>query len=154
MAIEINFLYPDYDSKDKKRISYQSLVDKLNVLLQKFSPPRPLLTEEYLKQLIEYSHLLLVMDVIRGKKQFTIIGMGLLVSQYTSLGLCGIIDAVVVDEAYSGQGFAKRIFEKLIEKARMENMISIEIIDPIDHQIYEELQFVSISSVLRRLKLN
>lgn len=117
MALEINFLYPD------DRYLYQSSVEQINKLLQQLSPLRSIFTEAYLQSLIEHSHLLLARDTIREKKEFTIIGMGILVPQYTSFGFCGSIDAVVVDAAYQGQGFEERIREKLVEKAKMEGMI-------------------------------
>lgn len=95
-------------------------VEEINALLKQLSSGAGPICIDHLIQLIKTGYLLLAWDktVLRSDGEMKIIGMATLIPCFILAKPFGLIEDVVVDEAYQGRGIGKGLNLCLIEKAR------------------------------------
>lgn len=89
----------------------------INILIAQIADKPHLLSFEELKKVLSEKNCRVVVARRLSPKQSIIIGMATVTLNYIPTGLVAIVEDVVVDENFRGQGIGKKLVQKLIDIA-------------------------------------
>jgi phosphinothricin acetyltransferase len=132
-------------------------VSSINNLLSQLNPEAPTLTVETLRRFLSNRSLVMFAIIRNKRKDDQIIGMASLSTAQTFFGLKGIIEDVVVDKDYRGQGLGRGLIAVLIEQAKKNFVKRIELTSQSSrvnaNNLYKSLGFEKRETNVYTLKL-
>lgn len=140
----------------KNDISHRD-VEAVNTLLQQLSSsPKTFVTPDEIQYFTQCGIFVTIRDTTQDIAP--IIGMGTLTKITKLRHFCGVIDDVVVSEAYRGQGLGRKITEFLIQEAKHLNMDYIELTSKPErveaNALYQSIGFQKRTTNVYRLPLS
>ena len=112
-------------SIEKAKKYTPELLTAVNMLLVQMNPDSAVMTEDSLNSLLAQSCYILF--IAREKITGRIVGMVSLVTFSIPYGKKSRLEDLVVDESFRGKGIAKTLTKRLIEQAKQENVLYIDL---------------------------
>lgn len=92
-------------------------LDDINILVAQIAAKPHLLSFQEFTRVVKQRHCRLVVARSRAAKKSAIIGMATVTLNYIPTGLVAVVEDVVVDASFRGQGIGKKLIRKLIDIA-------------------------------------
>jgi phosphinothricin acetyltransferase len=135
-----------------KKTEKQNLKE-INDLLIQLSPEKSKMSFTYFKKLLSDNRVFLA--VIIDKKR--IVGMGTLISAMSVANTFGLIEDVVIDGGYQGQGLGRKIVEFLIKEGQRQKLSTLKLTSKKDRVVanilYKKLGFELKETNVYRMKI-
>ena len=130
----------------------------INNLMKQLSSHAEEISGESVSKVIAGGHIAMAIDLDAPcGVGFRIVGMATLLEKRQLMGFFGSIEDVVVDEAYRGQGIAKKLNQCLIRKAKKLGMRHLDLTSNpkrvAANKLYDELGYGDRDTRTRRLLL-
>ncbi|MBI2045932.1 MAG: GNAT family N-acetyltransferase [Parcubacteria group bacterium] len=129
----------------------------INKLLRQLNPKAPPITKQIMVNMLKDDSRAVIAVFRNANKNNQIFGMASLHIIPTLFGLKGIIENVVIDKEYRGQGFGKRLVAGLIDAAKKKGVQKIELTSHPDREraniIYRSFGFKKRKTEVYRLEL-
>lgn len=140
-----------------KKISLQELGEINNLVVQLAHDPKPL-SLNAVSRILAQPELTCLVARDDAKKNMPIIGMASIIIYEIPTGKKGIIEDVVVDEKYRGQGLGQQLTQKLIDIAKQNYAKYVDLTSSPSriaaNELYKKMGFEKRETNVYRLKIS